>query len=200
MLKVGITGGIGSGKSYVCDIFKRLGIPVFHADSVSQEIVEADSIVKKQIVDLFGPEIYLEGKLNRKAVSEAVFKERDMLEKLNRIIHPAVFNQFETWARKYNNLPYIVKEAAIIFESGGDKFLDFVITISAPEELRITRVIKRDQAERKSVLARIKNQWNDEQRVKKSDFVIINDEKTLLLPQIVKIHKNLIEKSGNDFS
>lgn len=197
MLKVGITGGIGSGKSYVCDIFKRFGIPVFHADSVSQKIVEADSVVKKQIVDLFGPEIYLEGKLNRKSVSETVFKEKYLLEKLNRIIHPAVFNQFEIWTKKYNNLPYIIKEAAIIFESGGEKFLDFVITISAPEELRIARVVMRDQAERKNVLARIKNQWNDEQRIKKSDFVIINDEKTLLLPQIINIHKDLIEKSGN---
>lgn len=199
MLKVGITGGIGSGKSYVCDIFKRFGIPVFHADSVSQKIVEADSVVKKQIIDLFGPEIYLEGKLNRKAVSETVFKEKYLLEKLNRIIHPAVFNQFEIWTEKYNNLPYIIKEAAIIFESGGEKFLDFVITISAPEELRIARVVMRDKAERKNVLARIKNQWNDEQRIKKSDFVIINDEKTLLLPQIINIHKDLIEKSSNDY-
>jgi len=200
MLKVGITGGIGSGKSYVCDIFKRLGIPVFHADKVSQEIVEADSIVKKQIVDLFGPEIYLEGKLNRKAVSEAVFKEKELLEKINSIIHPAVFSQFKIWTNKYANRAYILKEAAIIFESGGEKYLDFVITVSAPEELRIARVIKRDMAERNNVLARIKNQWNDEQRLKKSDFVIVNDEKTLLLPQIIKIHKNLIEKSGNDFS
>ncbi len=199
MLKVGITGGIGSGKSYVCEIFKRMGIPVFHADDVSKEIVETDSIVKKKIIDLFGAKIYLDGKLNRKAVSEAVFKEKKLLEKLNRIIHPAVFNQFEIWTRKYNNLPYIVKEAAIIFESGGEKFLDFVITISAQEELRIARVVKRDQAERNNVLARIKNQLNDEQRIKKSDYVIINDEKTLLLPQIINIHKDLIEKSSNDY-
>ena len=110
-------------------------------------------------------------------------------------MHPAVFRSFNTWAENQLDQPYILKEAAIIFESGAEKYLDFVVTISAPEELRIMRTMERDQVDRVKVLNRISNQWNDEQRIRKSDFVIANDEKTLLLPQIITIHKTLIEKS-----
>ena len=196
MLKVGITGGIGSGKSYVCDIFKKLGVPVFHADNVSREIVESDSNLKLEISKLFGTGIYTNGYLNRSAVSERVFKDKKLLEKLNAIVHPAVFNCFLIWMDDFSKQPYVLKEAAIIFESGAEKNLNFVITVTAPEGLRVTRVVNRDQVDSAKVIARIKNQWKDEERVKKSDFVIINDEKTLLLPQIIKIHNSLLEEAA----
>lgn len=195
MLKVGITGGIGSGKSFICDIFERLGIPIFHADIVSQQIVAKNPEVKTKIIELLGFEVYSDGHLNRNAVSEIVFGNKDLLQKLNDIVHPAVFESFNSWAESQIKYPYILKEAAIIFESGAEKYLDFFITISAPEELRINRVTKRDQVDRRKVLDRVNNQWNDEQRMRKSDFVIANDEKTLLLPQIIETHNTLIEKS-----
>ena len=196
MLKVGITGGIGSGKSYVCDIFKKLGVPVFHADNVSRKIVESDFRVKLEISKLFGAGIYTNGYLNRSTVSERVFKDKKLLEKLNAIIHPAVFNSFLIWTDDFSNKPYVLKEAAIIFESGAEKNLNFVITVTAPEELRLTRVVNRDQVDSAKVMARIKNQWKEEERVKKSDFVIVNDDKTLLLPQINIIHNSLLEEAA----
>lgn len=194
MWKVGITGGIGSGKSYVCEVFRNLDIPVFNADNIAREITESDPQIRILYKNLFGNDIYKNGGLNRSKVAEKVFNDAQLLKKVNKAIHPLVLEKFDSWVKEKEGYPYVIKEAAIIFESGSEKELNFVITISAPEELRIERVMKRDRVERSTVEARIMKQWTEEDRIKQSDFVIVNDEKRLLLPQVLEIHEKLIKQ------
>ncbi len=194
MWKVGITGGIGSGKSYVCEVFRNLNIPVFNADDVANNIIENDPEIKVFYKNLFGNDIYGNGQLNRVKVAKKVFNDDQLLRQVNQAIHPVVFKKFNNWVKENEKHPYVIKEAAIIFESGAEKELDFVITISAPEELRLKRVMHRDQVDRKTVKARIRKQWTEEDRIKHADFVIVNDEKTLLLPQVLEIHQKLIRQ------
>jgi len=194
MLKVGVTGGIGSGKSYVCEVFRKLNIPVFNADSIAREITENNPQIKLLYKKLFGNSIYESGKLNRAKVAEKVFIEDQLLRQVNQAIHPIVFEKFNNWAKENKKYPYVIKEAAIIFESGAEKELDFVITVSAPEELRIERVMHRDQVDWETIKARILKQWTEKERIKHANFVIVNDDKTLLLPQILEIHQKLTQQ------
>ena len=194
MWKVGLTGGIGSGKSYVSDIFKHLGIPVFHADMAAHEIIETDGKIRKLYQELFGEDIYVRGKLNRKKVAGILFENEPLLKKVSEQVHPVVLRQFNKWVNRNAKSPYVIKEAAIIFETGAEKKLDFVISVIAPEELRIKRVIKRDRVEASEVKVRIRKQLPEKELIRRSNFTIVNDGTTLLLPQVLAIHNKLIDQ------
>lgn len=192
MKKVGITGGIGSGKSTACKVFRVLGIPVFEADHVARQLMNSDKNVRFQLIHLFGEAVYLPDQtIDRKLLAGIVFNNPSLLAQLNTIVHPAVINAFENWVL-YQHSPYILHEAAILFESGFYKMMDLTITVATNEEERIQRVMKRDGTSEEQVRQRIQNQWTDEQRIKLADFVIGNNDNELIIPQIVEIDKKLI--------
>ena len=194
MLKIGITGGIGSGKTTVCRLFELLRIPVYYADDESKKILNWDKAAKESVVKIFGDSIWnADGSIDRKKLAGLVFNKKEELEKLNAILHPAVGKHFDNWV-KDQKAPYCIKEAAILFESGAYKQVDKVIAVVAPLELKINRTIKRDGITKEEVLARIKNQMSDEEKVKKADFVIQNDELQLLIPQVLKLHRQILDK------
>ncbi len=191
MLKVGLTGGIGSGKSTVAKVFEALGIPVYYADDETKRLMNEDAGLKEKIIEHFGKESYVNGELNRVYISSIVFNDKGKLELLNSLTHPATIHHAEEWMKKQTSA-YAIKEAALIFESGSDKQLDKVIGVYAPEELRIERVMKRDGVSREEVLKRISRQMNEDEKMQRCDFVIRNDEQQLLLPQVMKLHEELL--------
>lgn len=189
MKKVGLTGGIGSGKSTVAKAFEALGVPVFNADAASKLILESHDI-KPQLVKLFGKKAISDsGLVNRSFIASLVFSDSGILEDLNRLLHPKVFEAFDKWAFEKRHLKYIMKEAAILFESGADKGLDYIVTVAAPEKLRIERVKKRDKLPEEQIKKRILNQFTDEERIRRSTFTVYNDEVVPLLPRILELHK-----------
>lgn len=190
MKKVGLTGGIGSGKTTVARVFQSLGVPVFNADTVAREIVSKDPLTKQKIIDLLGEEAFINGEYNRPFVASRVFKEKHLLEKLNAIIHPATIKAFEDWFR-LQNAAYVIKEAAILFESGSHKGVDVTITVNAPEQIRLERVLNRDNTTEAQVRSRMMSQFTDEQRAGIADHVIVNDDVTPVLPQVLKLHEML---------
>jgi dephospho-CoA kinase len=191
MLKVGVTGGIGSGKSLVCRIFRMLGIPVFEADAVARMLINNNETIRENLIHLFGPDIYTnEGAIDRKQLAGQIFNNRNLLLKVNEIVHPQVRNNFIEWAAKLDE-PYVVHEAAILFESGFFKMMDFNILVTAPESIRIQRVIERDRLSMEQVVERIGRQWKDDEKAKLADIVIINDDKELIIPQIIEIDRKL---------
>lgn len=192
MLKVGITGGIGSGKSTVCRLFALMGIPVYDADSRAKALMTTNASLVKSVKKYFGAEVYdNDGNLNRKLLGSIVFNDKEKLNLLNSLVHPVVQKDHEQWHRKQKNCPFTIKEAALLFESGSYKKLDLIITITAPLQLRIERAMKRDHATRKEVMARLKKQWTDAQRKKAADFIISNDERDSLI-QKVEVLYNMI--------
>ncbi len=191
MKKIGLTGGIGSGKTTVAEVFRRLGVPVFMSDDVARNLQEEDPEVKAAIQELFGPAIYAGGKLDREKVAGIVFTNKKKLEQLNAIVHPAVAKAFRQFCEAHHDKKYVLKEAAILFETGGHKQLDGMIVVTAPEELRASRVMRRDNVSREEVQRRMKHQWAEEEKVTKADFVIVNDEKSLVVPQVVEIDEVL---------
>ena len=170
---IGLTGGIGSGKTMIAEYIKSLGIPVYIADDEARELMSTDKVIQA-ISAAFGNEVVDNGILNRDKLAQIVFNNPEKLQKLNSIVHPEVKKHFDTWVEKHKNSPFLVKEAAILFESGSNKYCDAVITVTAPIETRLQRVIERDKTDRESVLKRMQNQWTDEQRIAKSDYVIHN--------------------------
>lgn len=190
MQKIGITGGIGSGKSYICTCFEHIGIPVYYADTEAKRLTNLNSNIREEISKLLGSKSYNSDGLNRAYVASKVFNNKDLLNKLNQIIHPAVEIDFIQWANQ-QHAPYVLKEAAILFESGSYKNTDHVIVVDAPLELRIKRVLERDKTTREEILKRIQNQWTTDKKKNLADFVIYNDDKTLILPQILRIDKTL---------
>ncbi len=194
MKKIGITGGIGSGKSTVCKIFESLGIPVYYADNEARSLTNNHPDIINGFRKLFGDDIYINGELNRKKVGESAFRDKKLLANLNKLIHPVVAEHFDNWYQQHSNSAYILKEAAILFESGAYKQVDKIITVTAPEELRIKRVMERDGIAEGEVVDRINNQWNDQEKIKMSDFVVYCNDVELVIPQVIKIHKNIIEK------
>jgi len=193
MLKIGITGGIGSGKTTVCRIFEALGIPVFNADQVAKSIMNTDAALMASIKEIFGKQAYFKnGELNRKYLASQVFSNQKALNVLNSLVHPAAIQAFEDWYLEQNNGPYVLKEAAILFESGSYKNCDFNILILSPETLRIRRVMERDEVDEESVRARINKQMAEEEKEKLADFTIINDEKKALIPQVLKLNEHFI--------
>jgi len=191
MIKVGITGGIGSGKSTVCKVFRVLGIPVFEADSVAKKLLNNDLQIREQLIQLFGASVYLpDGTIDRKYLAGIVFSNSPLLGQLNSIVHPAVRKAFNEWYLT-QNAPYIIHEAAILFESGFYKMMDKTITVVTDENERIERVVKRDEITAELVRQRMKNQWSDEEKIKLADFVIGNNDRELIIPQIVEIDKKI---------
>jgi dephospho-CoA kinase len=194
MLKIGITGGIGSGKTTVCKVFQLLGIPVYFADDEAKKLLNTAIEIKTNIINTFGNEVVdANGIIDRKILASKVFNNKENLEKLNGIVHPAVAKHFENWLNENKSAKYILKEAAILFESNAYKAVDKVITVTAPIELKIQRAIQRDNTDRTTIEQRIKNQLSDEEKIKRSHFVIHNDEQQLLIPQIIDIHHKLIK-------
>lgn len=192
-LKVGVTGGIGSGKSLVCSIFKVLQVPVFEADMVAKNIMNSNHEIRQELIGLLGENVYSEqGIIDTKRMAEIIFNDKEIIQKVNQIIHPAVRNSFITWCQDQST-DYVIQEAAILFESGAYQLMDFNILITAPEELRIKRVMERDGAKKQQIIARMANQWGDEKKIKLADFIIYNDECNFLLTQIFEIHKKILE-------
>ncbi len=187
---IGLTGGIGSGKSTVAKYFKSLGIPIYIADQEAKKISETPEVLQS-IKNIFGKEIFDKNKLNREKLSKIVFNDPEKLKQLNSIIHPKVKMHFDNWVLEHKNAPYLIKETAILFESGSYKDCDFVITVTAPLETRIQRVIKRDNSTREIVLNRIANQWTDAERIEKSKYVIENIDLDNTITQIQNIFKIL---------
>lgn len=190
---IGLTGGIGSGKSAVAQLFITHGVPVYIADVEAKKLMQSQTILKK-IKIIFGDLVFDDKKINRAKLAAIVFKEPEKLAQLNAIIHPAVHEHFIKWVKKHRDYPYIIKEVAILFETGGEKYCDKVITVVAPASLRLQRVMKRDNATEEAVLARMNNQWTDEQRILKSDFVIENidfEQTKQEVDEILKVLNNL---------
>lgn len=193
MIKVGITGGIGSGKTTVCKIFESLGVPVYYADDRAKKIMTSDKTLKADLIHLLGEECYFKnGRLNRKYIGAKVFKNKSLLKKLNKLVHPAVLKDGENWFNKQKGI-MALKEAALLIESGSYLYLDKLVVVTAPEKVRLQRVMERDNLSKEAVKEKMKNQLTDDEFLKYADFRIINDGKKLLIPQVRKIY-NAIRK------
>ena len=194
MLKVGLTGGMGSGKTTISKIFSVLGIPVFYADDVAKNIMNEDAALKQNIINAFGVEAYMDNSLNRKYIANIVFNDKYKLDQLNALVHPVTLAAAETWFNMQTS-PYVIKEAALMFEAGAAAQLDYVIGVYAPQHLRLQRVVQRDNSTREQVLARMNNQVDETIKMKLCDFVIINDEQQAVLPQVLLLHKKLLNEA-----
>ena len=190
--KLGVTGGIGSGKTSVCRVFSVLSVPVFSADREAQDIMENDEVIKSKINYISGKDLYADGSLNRMELAKIIFNDRALLDKVNLLVHPAVFDRFRKWV-KDQTAPYIIMEAAILFESGASKFVDKVATVVAPVEQRIGRVIARNKLSRDQVMERMRNQMDDEKRIKLSDYIINNSENDMINPSVLSIHEDILK-------
>jgi dephospho-CoA kinase len=191
MLKIGLTGGIGSGKSTAAKVFEVLGIPVYYADDAAKQLMNAEGPLKQQIQKIFGATAYRNGQLDRKYVADIVFKKPDKLQLLNALVHPATINDAQKWMQRQRT-SYAIKEAALIFESGAQQQLDYVIGVYSPTPLRLQRTMQRDGITEEEVMARINKQLDETSKMQLCDFVIINDEEQLLIPQVVEVHKKLL--------
>ncbi len=195
-MKVGLTGNMGSGKTTVSSIFSALNIPIFYADEEAKSMYLREE-VRDQVVDLTGEEILdPDGQINLKALGSIVFRDPEILQQLTRIIHPLVREEFNKWSFHHSKSPYVIHEAAIIFESGFGNEYDAVIHISCPEEIAIDRIIKRDHLSETQIRERIGFQMPDEKKASLSDFVIVNDGKTAVIPQVLKIHQELLQRTS----
>lgn len=185
---IGLTGGIGSGKTRVVSVFKQLGVPCYIADQVAKNLMNNSLLVKKNIIDLFGNKAYNDTGLNRKYLADIVFKDPEKLKALNAIVHPAVAQDFNEWLAQ-QNAPYVIKEVAILFETGGNKMVDQTLLITAPKDVRLQRTIQRDSVTKEDVLARMKNQWEDKQRTALADHVIENIVWENTFTEIMRLHQ-----------
>lgn len=192
MLKIGLTGGIGSGKSTVANIFKVLGIPIFDADSVAKDLMENDLELREKLIAQFGPLVFDQGKLNRKWLASIVFKDPYQLNLLNALVHPITLKKAENWFDG-QDAPYGIKEAALLFEAGAGEGLDYIIGVFAPQHIRIQRVMQRDGLSREEVLSRINQQVDDTIKMKLCDFVIVNDDQQLLTQQVLALHHQFVK-------
>ena len=192
MLKLGITGGMGSGKTTACRLFELWGIPVYYADARAKALMTEDPALRKDLIRTFGKDIYhADGTLNRPYLAGLVFENEPMLKKLNGLVHPAVNQDHERWHLKQKNVPYTLKEAALLFESGSYKQLDAVITVTAPLELRIKRTMQRDRTTRDAVLNRIRHQLSEAERNSRAQYVLHNNEQHSLIEQVAQLHQEL---------
>jgi dephospho-CoA kinase len=194
MTTVGLSGGIGSGKTFISRIFLSLGIPVFYADTVVKSLYEEHSGLQSSLRVLLGNDIYKDGKLQRKIMASLIFQDQELLIKVNALVHPLVAEEFQKWSNEQHT-PYVIQEAAILFESQVAEVMNFNIAVTAPESLRIMRVMKRDHVTEAEIKQRMLRQWPDEQRNAMADFIMINDDKHALLPQVIAIHENILSKT-----
>lgn len=193
MLKIGLTGGIGSGKTTVAQIFQVLGIPVYYADKEAKRLMTSNHQLKLELIKSFGAEIYENGKLKSALLASIVFTDSQKLNLLNSLVHPATLLDAKEWMEKQTT-PYSIKEAALIFEAGASEKLDFIIGVSAPEHIRIKRVMERDGTSKEDVEKRLSNQLDENEKIKRCHFVVVNDEKELLTPQVLKLHQYFLDK------
>jgi dephospho-CoA kinase len=197
MLRIGLTGGIGSGKSTVARIFEGFGIPVYYADIAAKNIMNEDEELREKIIKQFGPKAYFNNKLDRKYIAEQVFNNKENLALLNSFTHPATIRDAENWMAKQRT-PYAIKEAALIFETGSEKFLDYVIGVAAPQHIRVDRTMRRDNVSEEEVNSRMKNQMNEETKMGLCNFVVVNDDEQPVLPQVIALHLQLLQLAENN--
>ena len=194
MFRMGITGGIGSGKTLVCSILEKLGVSVYYADASARRLMDTDSGLREGILALFGERAYGEDGLNREFVADAVFGDSERLSRLNRLVHPVVREDFYKWETLQGGSPYVVEEAAILFESGASELMDLSVLIYAPEELRIGRVIERDRVKREVVLKRMGHQISEKEKMSMAGHIIYNDGSQMLLPQVIELHNTTLKR------
>ncbi len=194
MIKIGLTGNMGSGKSTVAKIFNILGVPIFYADTEAKQILDQQSIINELSYRFGNQIIHPKGVIDRKKLASIVFQDESSLDFLNKLIHPEVAEAFDIWLEQHKSSPYVIHEAAILFESGFNKFMDKIIYVYSPESLRIDRIIKRDKLSKTDVLKRMNNQWDDQIKIKRSDHIIENGLDNLLIPQVLKIHNHYLNK------
>ena len=193
-MRLGVTGGIGSGKTIVCRIFSILGVPVFSADDAAKEIMDNDESIKEKVNLAAGKNVYRNGILQRKELATIIFNNREILQKINSIVHPVLFEKFLEW-EKMQHYPYVIMEAAILFESGADKLVDRILTVTAPESERVRRILERNNTEINDVISRMKNQYDDNLRTARSHYVVDNSGEKLVVPEILRIHNELLSLS-----
>jgi len=193
MLKIGITGNIGSGKTTVSKIFEVLGVPVFYADDAAKKVMAEDQLLIDSLKVSFGPDAYFsDGTLNRKYIASIVFNDETQLAKLNSIVHPAVFRAFDNWVGQVKNAPYVIKEAALLFESSSYEMCDYSVMVTAPLELRMQRVVQRDGLTRAEIESRDARQFSEEKKIQLADYVIRNDDTELVIPQVTELHRQFL--------
>lgn len=196
MIRIGITGGIGSGKSTVCKVFASMGIPVNDADALAKKIIVEDKELRNDLILHFGSETYLpDGSYNRAYIAEIVFNNREKLSLLNSLVHPKVIAYGNNWANEHKAFPYIIKEAALMFESGSHLHNDFTIVVESPLDIRIERICKRDGVSESEALKRIEAQWSDKQRRENADLIIQNNHTDSVIAQVFKIHQHILQKN-----
>ncbi len=195
MLQVGITGGIGSGKSIVCQVFKTLGIPVFNADEAAQYLMQNDTTLIQRIQLLLGDDVYLKGKLQKEKVSDAIFNDPEKLRQLNEIVHPATISYARNWMEQ-QKAPYLIKEAAIFFESGSYKDMNIMVGVYAPKELRIQRAMSRGNLPLEKVTNIMAKQMDEDEKMKRCDHIIINDGISAIIPQVLELHALFLNRAG----
>ncbi len=195
--RLGVTGGIGSGKTTVCKIFRVLGVPVFVADDAARQLMNTDPGIRKKINGIAGKDLYTGGELDRMELARLIFNRPEMLSNVNAVVHPVVLQTFEKWVGE-TDAPYIIMEAAVLFESKADVHVDRVVSISAPVEERIARVMGRSELNREQVLERINNQLEDDEREDQSYYVIDNADNEMIIPEILKIHDDMLRFAGKD--
>ncbi len=196
MLRIGLTGGIGSGKTTVAKIFEVLGIPVYYADASAKRLMNQPGALKDELINVFGDEVYSDGRINTPLLSEKIFNNPSQLAQINSIVHPATIADALKWMSE-QSAPYIIKEAAILFEANADKDLDYVIGVSSPKTLRIQRIMQRDNMPEEMIFLKMSKQMDDDEKMRLCDFILINDEKQLLLPQVIALHKKLLDRVKN---
>ena len=195
MLRIGLTGGIGSGKSTIARMFEVLGVPVYYADKAAKRLYNTDKELMASLKQHFGEDIYTEGEINKTRLAEIVFNDEKKLALLNSLVHPPTIRDAEKWMSNQNS-PYVIKEAALLFESGSVASLDYVIGVKAPVALRIKRVMDRDGVTREEVMRRINRQIDEEIKMKLCDFIIQNNEQQLVIPQVLSLHQKLASLSA----
>ena len=190
---LGLTGGIGSGKTTVAALFQALGVPVYNADDEAKKLMNQSSKVRTQLIELFGANAYSDGLLNRSYIAQLVFKDKEKLNALNQVVHPEVAAHYEAWLSKQTH-PYVLKEVAILFELGAEDQFDFILTVTAPKQIRLERVMQRDNKSADEVLSIMNNQWEEDRKIQKSDFVLHNIDALQTEIEVEKINKEILKK------
>lgn len=192
---VGLTGGIGSGKTTVAKMFQEFNIPVYIADDEAKKLMVTSKFIKRKLIALFGDNVYVQGQLNKPLISQAIFNDKEKLKQMNAIVHPRVGQHFDRWVKKQNT-PYVLKESAILFESGGADQCDLIVTVTAPKEIRIERVLERDDSSKEKVESIMANQLGEKEKIAKSNFVIHNLNLEETQKQVREIHLKILQKVG----
>lgn len=194
---VGLTGGIGSGKTTVASVFAHFKVPVYSADEASKKLIDSDADLQKALKELLGEEVVKQGKIDRAYMASLIFSDEGLLQKTNQLIHPAVGRDFKKWMQQQEEgSPYVIREAAILFESGSYRDCDKIIVVSAPREMRVERVMQRSHATRAQVLQRMAHQWPEKEKLERADYVVKNDLTESILKQVAAIHEDIVRQTN----